>query len=308
MAFIPCPICLGKCDTLDLEVDDSHDVCACSHCQYAFIYPIPAVDSENLFSSAYRGQVKDSMMEEFNRRLQLREEVLLHKVDTARLLTNEQRESLTWLCSNMPRGARVLDVGTGPGYFLRALESHEFNPLGLDVAEPPVKLLRNEGYQVWLGTVATLPSDFPQPAVCTVFNILHHIPFPMSFLSELKTRFPNAVLMVGQYDTFGSVSESKKLVATWFPPRTYNYWSPVSLRRALEKAGYKVEMASKLKMTSGEYQLPGAERLYLRSRRLLHKLLPLYYALKPLMFAANARLRRSASKESENMLAIGRPI
>jgi SAM-dependent methyltransferase len=239
----------------------------------------------------------------------LREDILETHVDLAASfqLSNQQRKALEWLSFNVLRGATVLDIGTGPGQFLDALKNRGFVPLGLDVAESPVQMLRKLGYQVWHGTSETLPLDLSPPAACTVFNVLHHMPLPLSFLSNLKTKFPDAVLIVGQYDTFDRVLRSKRMHWTWFPPRTYNYWSPLALRRALEKTGYRVEMAGRLRKTLAEYSIPGSQRLYFRFRKQFRKLLPIYYAAKAVVLPSFIRDRFVGKDSERKMLAIGRP-
>jgi hypothetical protein len=244
-------------------------------------------------------------MTEFQQRLVLREDVTRAQVDPRSILTSAHKEVLTWLESNTPPGAIVFDIGVGPGYFLRALKKLGFTPMGLDVAEEPVRLLRNEGYQVWHGTVETVPAEWPQPAVCTVFFVLHHVPDPMAFLRYLRVRFPEAVLVVAQYDTFGRMISSRRLLSpTWAPPRTLSFWGPRSLRKAMELAGYKVGRVSCVAMTVSDFPIPATP--YLAFRGLLHRLLPVYYAAKPALLKPFALLLRLRHRSSA-VLSIGQP-
>jgi hypothetical protein len=224
------------------------------------------------------------------------------------MLTGAHREALAWLRTNAPAKATVFDIGVGPGYFLRTIRKLGFTPMGLDVAEEPVRLLIGEGYQVWHGTVETVPMDWPKPAICTVFFVLHHLTDPIAFLRSIRVRFSDAVLVVAQHNTVASViSSGRPLSPEWLPPRTLSFWGQKSLRKAMELAGYEVERVGPVAMTELDYYIPGTRSLYLTLRRYLQRWLPTYYAVKPVLFKPVAALDRLRGRAA-SVLSIGRPV
>ena len=94
------------------------------------------------------------------------------------------------------RHLRVCDVGTGQGWFLRALarrESH-WSLFGVDICEE--SRLRAEEF-VGFGHVARSISDFAEPFdAVTCFDLLEHLVDPRSLLREVYTRLaPRGILL-----------------------------------------------------------------------------------------------------------------
>ena len=55
------------------------------------------------------------------------------------------------------KDSTAFDIGYAAGYFLMNLENSGYKAIGLDVAEPVVKLLQREGFQVWLELLLACP-------------------------------------------------------------------------------------------------------------------------------------------------------
>lgn len=266
-----------------------------------------SLDPKSVFDDAYGGRLTSAQMSEFHMRLLLREDVTKSQIDPIYVLNSTHREALTWLRANIPAEHIVFDIGTGPGYFVKALRKSGFRPMGLDVAQEPVRLLRSEGYQVWNGSVESIPADWPHPAVCTVFFVLHHVQDPIAFLRSIRIRFPDALLIVAQYNLFGRVmSPRRSWRPEWLPPRTLCFWGPRSLRKAMELAGYKVEV-NFVSKTASDYEIPEIGPVYFLFRTALRRWLSAYYAAKPVLFKPLVLLDRHPGVPY-SLLGIGRPL
>jgi hypothetical protein len=256
-------------------------------------------------------------MSDFHWRLLLRADLTKAQVDPRKMLTGAHREALAWIESNTPHGAVVLDIGVGPGYFLKALRMQGFRPMGLDVAEEPLKSLREEGYHVWHGTIDTIPANWPEPTVCSMFFALHHLPDPVAFLRNIRTKFPDAVLITAESNGLSQLLSSRRIPSpAWLPPRNLGFWGPKSLRKAMELAGYKVEKDTGIAMTTSDYVIPGSNALYLTQllrtcylmfRTCLQRWLPTYYAARTVLFKPGAFLDRLRGK-TPSIVCIGQPV
>lgn len=123
----------------------------------------------------------------------------------------------------------------GTGEFLDALKASGYTPYGVDTAGPVVEWLKARRERVWCGTVDTMPEA--EPACCTLFNVLHHVGDPASFLRVIRASFPRAPLIVGEFDDI-EVAASTGYRAIG-PPRYYTPWNAPTLHLALERAGYQ---------------------------------------------------------------------
>lgn len=147
-----------------------------------------------------------------------------------------QQIALKWIKSNIPEGAYVFDIGCGPGRFLMASKKEGFLPLGMDVAEEPIKILKNGGFQVANGSIEDYPVDWPAPSVITLFEVLEHLPDPVGFIRKIRDKFPYSFLLVSVPSPNRFISKGAK----WdYPPDHYTRWTEKSLLLVLEQAGYK---------------------------------------------------------------------
>ena len=266
---------------------------SCLSCGFVFANPMVSPDSPaELFARAYLGD-------------ESRAGVKIEKV-----LAPVHRTAIAFLRANIPLGSCIFDIGCGVGFFLKAVRQSGYNAFGLEVAKPAVELLQKEGYPVWNGTIDTMPADWVKPRVCTVFFVLHHIPDPVAFLSTIRKKFPEAILILSQYLTKGIEDVEDCDTGRSFPPRNFSWWKQNTIRLAMEKAGYLTEI---LEQEQGGIYVPG--RVYLGIRKHARVAMPwlvaAYYSIKPLRIMTdycNLLLTPTKGKRSRSLLAIGRPI
>jgi SAM-dependent methyltransferase len=152
-------------------------------------------------------------------------------------LRGAQRLAIEWLEKNIPRSSIILDLGCGTGLFLMALKNKGFIPLGMDIAQFPIDMLRKQGYQVAVGSIEDYPADWPTPSVITAFEVLEHLPNPVAFLASIHERFPGSILMLSvpspkRWMPFGARGQGD------YPPHHLTRWTPQALQIALKRAGY----------------------------------------------------------------------
>jgi len=266
-------------------------------------------DPLSLFTRSYAGDEHAAGMSDFFLRIKLRADADSAGIDPSRLMNSAQQEVAGLVRRRVPKGTQVLDIGCGLGYFLRAMSASGYVPFGLDVAEPVVRLLRLEGFQVWNGTIETVPDGWVDPEICTAFFVLHHTGDPVAFLRTIRTKFPRARLIVAAYNDLDH--GIPPATVRRLPPRTYSWWGSAHLRLALEAAGYQAKVWH-VKRRAADGGLPVSMGLYRwlgrRSATAPGRFLRSYYDTLPFWGWAPVLWDRWIRRFSDPLLGIGTPL
>lgn len=147
-----------------------------------------------------------------------------------------------WMNKNIARESVVLDIGCGVGWFIAALESRSFRPIGIEVSTNVVNMLKDKGFKLYLGPLEQINEEIPVPDFISLLAVIEHVKDPIGLLKNIRNRFPNAILMV-------SIPSPKRWDLAAMGARTYceyppNHltpaWSEKTLEIALEKAGFSL--------------------------------------------------------------------
>jgi SAM-dependent methyltransferase len=134
----------------------------------------------------------------------------------------------------------VLDVGCGSGEWLLAMRERGWQVSGIDFDERAVALAQQSGLRVQCGTLEEqhLPSGSFDAIVMN--HVVEHLPDPVGTLQEcLRLLKPGGRLAI--YTPNVSSLSHRLFQGDWRglePPRHLQVFSPLSLRRALEQAGF----------------------------------------------------------------------
>lgn len=292
---IRCPICGENSDHSE-AASGWGEWRRCVACKLEFVNPFHLPEAaERLFEDAYQGRKDECEMRDFNRNLE-RRNALINTPELS-FWTPAYQSILSWLKQNLEVGATVFEIGCGPGFFLHALRKAGFDAVGLDVAEVVVKLNRDDGYRVWHGRLASMPSTWVQPDAIVATFMLHHLDDPMGFLSQIRCRWPSALLALAQY------GPGRKGTLRAAPPRNLTRWNSSALAAALERTGYTpsvtnvassgVERGSFGRLRTILRPMTSMPRLYRLSKRIERQLLP--------------RMLPGLGTDAEVVLAFGNP-
>jgi hypothetical protein len=303
-----CPICHGE-SIHELPVEGWGEMRRCASCELIFANPMSLPETpEQLYNKAYQGIFDNPGMKEYGERFerkQIMKKVNLNPQGT--LFWGAYEQAKIWIEKNVTLGSVILDIGCGLGSWLSTLREKGYFPVGLDVAEEVVKIRAEEGFEVWHGTVNSIEPNWKNPAICTCFFVLQHTEDPVGFLTTIRNKFPCALLIIGIWNKFPAPD---MIAATSLPPRTLSWWGPKSLEKALEKAGYQVELSFE-PIASGEFPAPNIFRAFtLRGQapRFYYKLLSTYYALKPIIFLPLKLWKRLVRKtRTSTVLVVAKP-
>jgi SAM-dependent methyltransferase len=155
------------------------------------------------------------------------------------------REALEAFAATLPEGARVLEIGSGPGRDARMLEEHGVSVRRTDITAAFVRMLRADGHDA--DVVDPLTDDLSDPtrdepydAVWASASLLHarreDLPRVLANLAAV-TREDGPLRLAlkegdgARFSTHGNVSG----------PRHFTFWREPALREVLEHAGWSID-------------------------------------------------------------------
>jgi len=223
-----CPLCGGENLKL-LEQEPPYRVFACRGCDYGFVHPTPSAEAlAEAYDAAYYAPWTQGQQRARARLWQRRLGVVRRYV----------------------RAGRLLDVGGGDGSFARlakasgfAVEATEFSAAGAD------EIRRRAGVPVHLGEIETLGLSGGYQAI-TAWHTLEHMRRPFAALRAMRALLADdGFLFVAVPNRRNLLMRALYRLAKGRPYPLFSmrareihlsHFTPGSLRRALEDAGFQV--------------------------------------------------------------------
>ena len=136
----------------------------------------------------------------------------------------------------------LLEIGCGPGYFLRAARAAGVpRVVGVDRNPWAVEAARRDGLDVCIGSIDALP---PQPRfdAAVMLDVLEHVPEPVPFLRAVRARLRpggRLLIMTPNLASWLARVSGPRWVSLKVPEHVL-YYTPHSIRRVLADAGFAV--------------------------------------------------------------------
>ena len=237
MEEVNCPICEASGGE-PLHLEGSFRMVRCPSCQFIFLNPRPTMDSLLRFYQEYLPEEGPSI-ESWEKMMR----PVFHRA--ANLLKQYGREG------------RLLDVGTGFGFFLVEMKKRGWEAAGVDISQKAMDYARDVlGLTILPGPLEK--ADFPDNHfhAVTAFYVVEHLSHPMAFLREcyrilkpgglLLLRYPHTTPIKNLLQFFGIKNRLYDL------PAHLSDFSPKMIQQCLEKIGFE-----KYQHLIGGYTLPG---------------------------------------------------
>jgi 2-polyprenyl-3-methyl-5-hydroxy-6-metoxy-1,4-benzoquinol methylase len=154
------------------------------------------------------------------------------------------------------KGGRLLDVGSGFGFFVAEMKNKGWEAMGVEISQKALNYARNVlGLNVHSGPLEKV--GFPENHfdAVTGFYVIEHLPFPKAFLGEcyrilkpeglLLLRYPHTTPIKNLLQFLGIKNRLYDL------PAHLSDFSPEMLEQCLEKTGFE-----KCQHSIGGYTLP----------------------------------------------------
>lgn len=139
---------------------------------------------------------------------------------------------------------RLLDVGSGFGFFLREMEKKGWEVEGVDLSERAIDYTKNAlGLRVHLGSLENIGFSENQFDAITGFYLIEHLPHPMAFLEECYRILKPGGLLLLRYPHTTPIKNLLKLFRInnrlYDLPAHLSDFSPEMVQRCLERVGFK---------------------------------------------------------------------
>jgi len=213
-----------------------YDVVRCRACRLVFACPRPLPEELSEFYSAryFRKTAADCLGYEDYRGL--------GEMNARRMWTVLREKYL----QGMPTG-RILDVGCATGGFLSEASRDGWRCTGVEMSADASNIARHEfGLEVLQGDLSTEALDLRRFDLVTMFHVVEHMIHPLKALERAaEVLVPGGILFVElpNWDSMGRVLKG----SAWSqltPPEHINFFTPSSLRFAVEKTGMRVKVAT----------------------------------------------------------------
>jgi 2-polyprenyl-3-methyl-5-hydroxy-6-metoxy-1,4-benzoquinol methylase len=236
MEEIPCPICEeSRRDPLHLE--GSFQMVRCPSCQFIFLNPRPTIESLHYFYQQYLPE-EESSIESWEKMMK----PVFHRAGN--------------LLKQYRRKGRLLDVGSGFGFFLSEMKNRGWDVTGIEISQKAMNYARDVlGLTIHPGPLekANFPDDYFDAV--TGFYVIEHLPYPMAFLRGCHRILKPGGLLLLRYPHTTPIKNLLRLLGIknclYDLPAHLSDFSPKMIQRCLEKIGF-----GKCQHLIGGYTLP----------------------------------------------------
>ncbi|HEY1837286.1 MAG: class I SAM-dependent methyltransferase [Rhizomicrobium sp.] len=212
-----------------------YDIIHCATCGFRHVVPLPdPADLEREYSEKYYSEEKPTY--------------LVHAAEDqqwAELSQHDRLESFEKILGSRRR--RLLDIGSGPGFFLKTAKNRGWNVMGIEPSRQAAAHARSLGLDVVEGFFNTeTAAQLGCFDAIHLNNMLEHVPDPIAILRAARAILkPSGVLCVGVPNDFSPLQIAAAATAgtgEWWlaPPHHLNYFDGATLSNLLENIGFSV--------------------------------------------------------------------
>lgn len=216
-----------------LDTIEGYDVIDCSSCQFAHVTPIPTNEElKKLYAQTFYASEKTNYFK-------------------------DAEEDLAWwtatyknyleLLGSYTKGRKLLDIGSGPGYFLKIAKELDWKGLGFEPSKDAYEYSSGLGVEVindfFDGSKAIVHGQFD--VVCLNL-VLEHLPDPIKLLTDIKKILtPGGLVFIlspNDYNPLQKILRDQQGFKPWWvvPTHHLNYFNFQSLAGLLKKLGFSV--------------------------------------------------------------------
>ena len=221
-----------KCDNmyyLSIPDDDPNKlIYYCKNCGHVQLSPIPTLEEEKKF---YDENLQDKNIGDVG---SLKRAYNKMKADTIRRAKLVQKFT--------PKGGRILEIGSGHGFFLDVMNKKDYEILGIEISKEKRKFVKSVTNVKILNVNIneTVPDIGPFDTI-VFFHVLEHITNPELFLNNCKKLLKHngcIIAEVPNYDDF-QITLNKFYRNFYWQRAHLSYFNPKSITTIFKKSGLK---------------------------------------------------------------------
>ncbi|HWE45896.1 MAG TPA: methyltransferase domain-containing protein [Caulobacteraceae bacterium] len=162
-------------------------------------------------------------------------------------LTEQRYVALLDAFARRVPGRSVLDVGCGVGHFVHTASQRGWNARGIELSSAAVNFCQSHGVPVTQTDLFSAELEANSWDVCTLFEVLEHLPEPQAFLARtVELTRPGGLVYVTVPNIASLDARVQGRDWTAINPEHLSYFTPQTLGRLLRGAGLKpLDMTSR---------------------------------------------------------------
>lgn len=230
MKSFKCVLCgeSGYESTSDHTRDFKDQIVRCLSCQHVQMFPIPSLATEKEFYA------KDKQARLIKTHINFENLKKRSEYDNARRAEE--------IAKKFSPSDHILDIGSGYGFFLRAMESKGFKNLtGFDISPARLKIAKKFTRASLLGkTIKSSNKTGKRYGAVTMFHVLEHLRNPIELCSFLTTYLrTNGTLIIEVPNADDSMLNFSKEYRKFFWQRAHiSYFTARTVKKILKESGY----------------------------------------------------------------------
>jgi SAM-dependent methyltransferase len=264
---IPCTSCGGSAYTL-LHDLGWRRILRCAGCGLVRADPLPSLqEKEAVETQGYTDETAFPEMRDFFANC--------HRTFVEDPVIREMRRHLERLETTIGGPGTLLDVGAGTGIFMHLARERGWRPDGVDICPLTAEKAATEfGLRIAVGPFEHLSFDGRRFDAAAMLDVLEHVLDPLATLRKVHTLLrpgaalaiavPNQrcllTLLVGAYARMGGPASQGLLGRLYVPPHLH-YFTPKTLRRMVELAGFRIVAVRQGSVYLGRYRMSLAMRV-----------------------------------------------
>lgn len=218
-----------------LDTVNGYDVIACEQCGFRHIVAVP---TEAELAEYYRKTYYTGNKQDYIARQQ-------EDLEWWELAYAARLDLFAQRLGGKP--GRILDVGCGPGFFLRHARNAGWATVGVEPADQAAEHARSLGLEVVQAPLSEAFSHgLGQFDVVYSHGVLEHLREPLSFMATARELLVAGGLLfvsvANDYNPLQQVLRESMGYPPWWlvPPQHINYFDLPTLRSAVERSGFEI--------------------------------------------------------------------
>jgi len=236
ITYEACPLCGSKDISLSVSTEDysiskePFEIFDCESCSFRFTQHIPSPEKIGPY---YQSDVYISHSDT--------KEGMVNKIyhSAREWMLNRKRN----LVQSLTKGKRLLDVGSGTGYFLDHMKRHGYDVQGVEI-DGDARTATKKKFGIQVEEPSTfLTGQLPQKVdAITLWHVLEHLHDLEGYMQSIRNQLTNdgVVLIAVPNHASYDATYYKKHWAAYDVPRHLWHFTPETVKRLAEKSGFQV--------------------------------------------------------------------
>jgi len=213
----------------------NYKIINCNFCKFIHVYPIPSDDTlSSLYTNDYYTKIKPQYIKKFE-----------EEMEYWNITFDEKLETIEQYIQSTTK--KILDIGCGPGFFLRRAMKKGWQVTGIEPSLIASEYAKKQGINVLTNFFHQIDlTELDKFDAIHMFDVLEHTNAPIQILQKCKSLLKKeGIIVIEVPNDFNPLQKLVKNILRkheyWLaPPQHINYFNFASLTRLLQKIGFKI--------------------------------------------------------------------